>query len=215
MRCQSSPRVTSLPKISTSSYLESKRRLSSGCSSVITTVATAPATAPRKLVCSIGLIALHRPRISKDRAHDEHPPARNEVRQVVRQALDVLARLLLPALHLDDLRDEHVVGLTDRLSGHVRRPHKTPVRHRVRRPARFALAQIRVAVPGIGQLAEEQDARGARALWAPLRCATKRASRPATLALPRGTTSTRPCSDAPDARFTMAKEESRESWARR
>lgn len=49
-----SPRVTSLPRISTSSYLESKRRLSSGCSSVITTVATAPATPPRKLVCCIG-----------------------------------------------------------------------------------------------------------------------------------------------------------------
>jgi hypothetical protein len=50
---QCSPRVTSLPRISTSSYLESNRRLSRGCSSVITTVATAPATAPRKLVCSI------------------------------------------------------------------------------------------------------------------------------------------------------------------
>src|SRR5438445_4784044 len=135
MGCQSSPRVTSLPRISTSSYLESKRRLSSGCSSVITTVATAPATAPRQLVCSIGLIVLDRPRISKDRAHDEHPPARNEMRQVVRQALDVLARLLLPALHFDDLRDEYVVGLTDRLSGHVRRPRETPVRHRVQRPA--------------------------------------------------------------------------------
>ena len=48
------PRVTSLPRISTSSYLESNRRLSRGCSSVITTVATAPATPPRKLVCSIG-----------------------------------------------------------------------------------------------------------------------------------------------------------------
>src|SRR5438874_6136330 len=135
MGCQSSPRVTSLPRISTSSYLESKRRWSSGCSSVITTVATAPATAPRKLVCSIGLIALHRPRISKDGTHDEHPPARDEVRQVIRQALDVFARLLLKALHCDDLRDQHVIGLTDRLSGHVRRPRKTPIRHRVQRPA--------------------------------------------------------------------------------
>src|SRR6478609_10853722 len=87
--CQSPPRVTSLPRISTSSYLESKRRLSSGCSSVITAVATAPANPPRKLVCSIDLIVLHQPRISKDRAQDEHPPARNELRQVVRQALDV------------------------------------------------------------------------------------------------------------------------------
>src|SRR5207302_1077688 len=64
-----------LARISTSSYLESKRRWSSGCSSVITTVAIAPATAPRKLVCNIGLIAVHRPRISKDGTHDEHPPA--------------------------------------------------------------------------------------------------------------------------------------------
>src|SRR6516165_11167261 len=55
--------------------------------------------------------------------------------QVVRQALDVFARLLLPALHLDDLRDQHVIGLTDRLSGHVRRLRETPIRHRVQRPA--------------------------------------------------------------------------------
>jgi hypothetical protein len=41
--------------------------------------------------------------------------------QVVRQALDVFARLLLEAIHFNDLRDQHVVGLTDRLSGHVRR----------------------------------------------------------------------------------------------
>jgi hypothetical protein len=40
-----------LPRISTSSYLESKRRLSSGCSSVITTVATGARS--RKLVWSI------------------------------------------------------------------------------------------------------------------------------------------------------------------
>src|SRR6266550_6117285 len=135
MGCQSSPRVTSLPRISTSSYLKSKRRWSSGCSSVTTTVATAPAPAPRKLVCRIGLIALHRPRISKDGTHDEHPPARDEMCQVIRQALDVFARLLLPVLHCDDLSDQHVIGLTDRLSGHVRRPRKTPIRHRVQRPA--------------------------------------------------------------------------------
>ena len=47
--------------------------------------------------------------------------------QVVRQALDVFARLLLKAIHLDDLRDQHVIGLTDRLSGHVRRPRKMPI----------------------------------------------------------------------------------------
>src|SRR5947207_9873304 len=127
MGCQSSPRVMSLPRISTSSYLESRRRWSSGCSSVITTAATAPATAPRKLVCRIGLIALGRPRISKDGTHDEHPPARDEMRQVVRQALDVVARLLLETLHLDDLGDQDVIGLTDRLSGHVRRPREAPV----------------------------------------------------------------------------------------
>src|SRR5882724_6817270 len=116
---QWSPRVTSLPRISTSSYLESKRRLSRGCSSVIATVATAPATAPPQLVCRIGqacqglvgwstvahhlktlcsgLIASTQPRISEDGTHDEHPPARDEMRQLVRQPLDVFARLLLEA----------------------------------------------------------------------------------------------------------------------
>src|SRR5437867_8447606 len=104
---QSSPRVTSLPKILMSSYLESKRRWSSASSSVITPVATAPATPPRKLVCitdqaSQGFCASTtdvsswvkpRPRMSEDGTHDEHPSARDEVRQVVRQALDVFARL--------------------------------------------------------------------------------------------------------------------------
>src|SRR2546429_9857851 len=46
---QWSPRVTSLPRISTSSYLEAKRRLSSGCSSVITTVATVVMTLEQPL----------------------------------------------------------------------------------------------------------------------------------------------------------------------
>jgi hypothetical protein len=39
--------------------------------------------------------------------------------QVVRQALDVFARLLLEALHFDDLGEQHVVGLSGRLSGDV------------------------------------------------------------------------------------------------
>src|SRR5258707_15485716 len=106
MLCQCSPRVTSLPRISTSSYLESKRRLSSGCSRVITTAATAPATPPRQLVCNIGLLPLHRPRISEDGTHDKHPSARDEARQFVRQKLDVFARLLPPALHFAGIRDQ-------------------------------------------------------------------------------------------------------------
>ena len=68
---------------------------------------------------------------SQDGTDDEHPSARNEMRQVVRQPLDVLGRLLLPALHLDDLRDKDVIGLTDRLSRHVGRPCQAPFRHRV------------------------------------------------------------------------------------
>jgi hypothetical protein len=80
-----------------------------------------------------GLIALYR--LSEDGTHDEHPSARDEMLQVIRQALDVFARLLLKAIHLDDLRDQHVIGLTDRLSGYVRRSCKTPVRHCVQRPA--------------------------------------------------------------------------------
>ena len=83
----------------------------------------------------LGLIALDRRRLSKNGTHDEHPPARDEMFQVIRQALDVFARLLLEAIHLDDLRDQHVIGLTDRLSGHVGRPRKTPLRHGVQRPA--------------------------------------------------------------------------------
>src|SRR5215212_7689835 len=75
------------------------------------------------------------PRISEDGTDDEHPPARDEMRQVVRQALDVFARLLLETLHFEDLGDEHVVGLTDGLSGHVRRPRKPPIRDRIQRPA--------------------------------------------------------------------------------
>src|SRR3954447_6075477 len=54
---------------------------------------------------------LHPPRISKDGTHHEHPPARDEMRQVVRQALDVFAPLLLEALHFDDLGYQHVIGL--------------------------------------------------------------------------------------------------------
>src|SRR5436190_5706524 len=72
---------------------------------------------------------------SKHGTHDEHAPAREEVLKVVRQALDEFARLLFPALHFDDLSDQHIIGCIDRLSRHVRRPHKTPVRHRVQRPA--------------------------------------------------------------------------------
>jgi hypothetical protein len=48
------------------------------------------------------------------------------MRHVVRQALDVFARLLLEALHFEDLGDQHVIGLTDGLSGHVRRPREPP-----------------------------------------------------------------------------------------
>src|SRR4051794_37506879 len=146
---QLSPRVTSLPKIAMSSYLESKSRSSSGSSSVITTVATAPATPPRKLVCATDqasqgccarttdVLSWMKPRlqISEDGTHDEHPPAQDEVLQVVRQALDVFARLLFEAVHFDDLRDQHVIGLTGRLPGHVRRAREMPVRHRVQRPA--------------------------------------------------------------------------------
>ena len=64
-----------------------------------------------KLRARAGLTALQRPRISKDGTHDEHPPARDEMRQVVRQALDVFARLLLEALHFDDLGDQTALGL--------------------------------------------------------------------------------------------------------
>jgi hypothetical protein len=44
------------------------------------------------------------------------------MRQFVRQSVDVFARLLLEALHFDDPPERHVIGLTDRPSGHVCRP---------------------------------------------------------------------------------------------
>ena len=62
--------------------------------------------------------------------------------QVVGQALDVFARLLLEAVHFDDLRDQHVIGLTDRLSGHVGRPRETPIRHRVQRPRTMSRSSV-------------------------------------------------------------------------
>ena len=56
------------------------------------------------------------------------------MRQVVRQALDLFARLLLKALDLGDLCDQDVISAIERLSGDVRWPRKTPIRHRVERP---------------------------------------------------------------------------------
>src|SRR3954452_5536214 len=179
---QWSPRVTSLPRISTSSYSESNRRLSRGCSSVITTVATAPATPARKLVCSIGQACQgfcagtpaarpsaggrpSRSRSSKNGTHDEHPPARDEMLQVVRQPLDVFAPLLLEALQVDDLGHQHVIGLTDGLSGHVRRPRKPPPRDRVQRPADDVAILRHQTLEVLGQLRRAQlkpDEKGRR-----------------------------------------------------
>jgi hypothetical protein len=39
--------------------------------------------------------------------------------QVVRQALDLFARLLLPPLHRDDLRDQHVIAAMFRTNGNT------------------------------------------------------------------------------------------------
>src|SRR3954463_5815275 len=88
----------------------------------------------------------------EDGTHDEHPPARHEMRQVVLQAFDQFARLLLEALHCDDLRDQDVIGLTERLSGHVRRPRKTPLRHRVQRSADDVTIARHQALKVVGQL---------------------------------------------------------------
>ena len=76
--------------------------------------------------------------------------------QVVRQALDVFARLLLKALHSDDLRDQHVISLTDRLPGHVRRPRKPPIRHRVQRPADDVPIPRHQTLKVVGQLRRAQ-----------------------------------------------------------
>jgi len=83
---------------------------------------------------SVRAVRGYRHRDFKGRDAHEHPPARDEMLQVVRQPLDVFARLLLEAVHFDDLGDQHVIGLTDGLSGHVRRPREPPIRNRVQRP---------------------------------------------------------------------------------
>src|SRR4051794_19974266 len=88
----------------------------------------------------------------KDGTHDEHPSARHEMRQVVLQVFDQFARLLLEALHCDDLRDQDVIGLTERLSGHVRRPRKTPLRHRVKRSADDVPIARHQALKVVGQI---------------------------------------------------------------
>ena len=54
--------------------------------------------------------ARRRPFTSKNAFEDEHPAAGDQMLQVVRQALDPFLRLLLPALEVDDLRDQHVIG---------------------------------------------------------------------------------------------------------
>jgi transposase len=48
--------------------------------------------------------------ISKDAFENEHLPARNQVRQVILQALHPFLSLLLPALDVVDLCDQHVIG---------------------------------------------------------------------------------------------------------
>ena len=72
--------------------------------------------------------------------------------QIVRQALNVFAPLLLESIHFDDLGDQHVIGLTDRLSGHVGRPRKPPIRHRVQRPADDVPIVGHQALKVLGQL---------------------------------------------------------------
>ena len=57
------------------------------------------------------------------------------MRQVILQALNVFAALLLEAIDFDDLGNQYVIGLTDGLSGNVHWPSKAPLRHCVQRPA--------------------------------------------------------------------------------
>jgi hypothetical protein len=92
----------------------------------------------------------------EDGIHDEHPPARDQMRQVILQALDVFARLLLKALHPGDLRDQHVIGLIDRLSGYVGRPRETPIRHRIQRPADDVAIRCHQTLEVLGELRRAQ-----------------------------------------------------------
>src|SRR5262245_24841006 len=80
---------------------------SSGCSNRLGVLACdsvsplsgLPTARPVSVAASRGMSRLP----SENGTHDEHAAVRDEVRQVVRQALDVFARLLLPALHFEDL----------------------------------------------------------------------------------------------------------------
>ena len=76
--------------------------------------------------------------------------------QVIREALDVFAALLLEALDFDYLGDQHVIGLTDGLSRHVRRPRKPPIRDRVQRPADDVAILRHQALKVLGQVRRTQ-----------------------------------------------------------
>src|SRR5436189_5125521 len=92
------------------------------------------------------------------------------MRQVIRQALDVFACLLLPPLHLDDLCDQHVIGLPERLSGHIRWPREPPIRHRVQRPANEVAIRCHQTLKLLRQLRRAQlkpDEKGRRSTHAP------------------------------------------------
>ena len=78
------------------------------------------------------------------------------MRQVVRQALDVFARLLLEPLDFEDFGDQHVIGLTYGLSGHVRRPREPPIRDRVQRPADDVAILCHQTLKVLGQLRRTQ-----------------------------------------------------------
>ena len=82
----------------------------------------------------------------------EHPAVRDEMGQIVGEALHVFASLLFEAVDFDDLGDQDVIGLTDRLSGHVSRPRKPPLRHGVQRPADDVPIVGHQALKVVGQL---------------------------------------------------------------
>src|SRR3954466_2857046 len=77
--------------------------------------------------------------------------------QVLRQLFDAFARLLLEAVvYFNDLGDQNVIGLTDGLSGDVRRPRGPPVRDGVQGPADNVAILRHQPLKVLGQLRRTQ-----------------------------------------------------------
>jgi hypothetical protein len=102
------------------------------------------------------LIALQRPRISRTGRRTSIPRLETRCAKSSAKRWTCSLACLLEALHFNDLGDQHVIGLTDGLSGHVRRPRKPPIRDRVQRPADDVAVLRHQTLKVLGQLRRTQ-----------------------------------------------------------